>query len=444
MSKKLLIQEKVFSVVVLSVAAILILSLFKQGHIIDLEILLFFGLLTFVAENFCINLPQGGAVSVSSTIIISTTIVFGPLLGALTALFNSVVWKDIKERTSPFWWLFNGGQGAISAGLAGLTYLYLGGDLLIKTEGFLRNDFPFILIPIIGSSIVFFLLNSVLFSLSISFSESISPFTIWRANVVWAIPNYFSLVPLALAFAQIYMSTGMIGLVLMFIPLLVARQTFQVYGKLKNAYMETVKALVAALEAKDPYTRGHSERVSKWAEKIGRLLKLGAEDLEKLRYAGVLHDIGKIGTAKYILRKPGKLSEEEYARVKKHPETGALILREIKLLEKVIPAVFHHHEHYDGSGYADGFRGEEIPLLARILAIADSFDAMTSPRPYRLAMSKELACQELLSCSGTQFDPKIVEVFVDSLEIDIKTGQTANGTEQLKLDEIAAVKNSIS
>lgn len=444
MSKKLLFQEKVFSIVVFSIAAILIISLYNQGHILEIKILLFFGLLTFIAENFCINLPQVGAVSVSSTIIIATTIIFGPLLGALTAIFNAVVWRDIKERTSPFWWLFNGSQGAISAGVAGLTYLYLGGDLLVKTEGFLRNDFPYILVPIIASSIAFFLVNSILFSLSISISESVSPLVIWRANIFWAIPNYFSLIPLALAFAQIYMTTGMIGLILMFIPLLVARQTFQVYGKLKNTYMETVKALVAALEAKDPYTRGHSERVSQLAENIGRLLKLGADDLEKLRYAGVLHDIGKIGTAKYILRKPGNLSEEEYARVKKHPETGALILREIKLLEKVIPAVFHHHERYDGSGYADGFKGEEIPLLARVMSVADSYDAMTSPRPYRPAMSKELACQELLACSGTQFDPKIVEVFVDSLEIDFGNSQTTGGTEQLRLDEFTPVKNSIS
>ncbi len=444
MSIKIAIQEKIFIIVVAITAIIFITYLSYANYYFDYKIFLAFSFLTFLAENFYIKLPhRGSSVSVSSTITISSLIIFGPLIGATTALFNAIVWRDIKDRTPTYWWLFNGSQGSLSAGVAGLVYIQFG-RLLHGSEGFVRSDFPSMLLPIFLVALTFFIVNTSLVSITISLAESISPIAIWRANTVWAIPNYFSLMPLALAFAQIYMSTGMIGLVLMFIPLLVARQTFQVYGKLKNTYMETVKALVVALEAKDPYTKGHSERVSQLSEKIGRLLKLGEEDLEKLRYAGVLHDIGKIGTAKYILRKPGKLSEEEYSRVKRHPETGALILREIKLLENVIPAVFHHHEQYDGSGYADGFSGEEIPLLARILSVADSYDAMTSPRPYRPAMTNELASQELLSCSGTQFDPKIVEIFVDSLKIDYGSGNKHGGTEQLQLDEFVEVKNSIS
>lgn len=443
MSVKISFQEKLFSIFTAVVATALIAYLYSTGSYFNLKEFLIFGFLTFVAENFCINLPRGGAVSVSSTIIMATILIFGPLIGAATPIFTAVVWKDINERTSPFWWLFNGSQGAIAAGVAGLVYIGVGGRLLHDSGGFLRSDFPSILFPLALAAITFFLINSILVSLSISLTELVSPLIIWRANILWSIPNYFSLVPLALAFAQIYMLTGVTGLFLMVIPLLVARQTFQFYGSLKSTYMETVKALVVALEAKDPYTRGHSERVSQLAEKIGKLMKLGADDLEVLKYAGVLHDIGKIGIAKYVLRKPGKLNEEEYYRLRKHPETGALILQEINLLEKVIPAVFHHHENYDGSGYVDGFKGREIPFFARILAVADAFDAMTSPRPYRPAMSEESACQELLACSGTQFDPGIVERFVESFNINFDDGINDRQKGQLNFDELETTKISV-
>lgn len=443
MTVELSVREKIYAIGVAVSAAALISYLAFVNAYFDARVLIIFGPLTFLIENLSINLPQGGAVSVSSTIILATLMIFGPLTGALTAVFNAVVWRDIKRRTSPFRWLFNGSQGALAAGLSGLVYVWSGGNLLYRSGGFSTADFPYLLLSVGLAATIFFLVNTILVSVSIGLAELTSPVNIWRANVLWAIPNYVALLPLALAFAQIYVTVGATGLALIIIPLLVARQTFQIFVNLKSTYLGTVEALVAALEAKDPYTRGHSERVAALAEKIGRRLKLSAGDLDILRYAGALHDIGKIGTARNVLRKPGKLSEEEYNRIRQHPELGALILQEIKFMDKVIPVVFHHHEHVDGKGYADGFKGEEIPLLARILAVADAYDAMTSPRPYRPAMTPAVACQELIACSGSQFDHQVVNAFIEVMGINVDENKADAGLQgQLNLDEPVTVKNA--
>lgn len=438
---KLSVQERVFVVATALMAALLIVYLYLSHFYLDFEIFLLFGLLSFAAENMGIELPQGGSVSVSSTITLATIVIFGPLVAALTSIFNAIVWRDIKERTSPYRWIFNGSEGVITAGCSGLIYLAGGGQLLLNTSGLSSARFPHLLLPIVLLAGAYFLINTSLVSMIISVGKKVSPITIWRSNVLWAIPNYFVLIVLSLVMIQIYLTIGAVGLILMIVPLLIARQAFQIYLRLKSAYMGTVEALVAALEAKDPYTSGHSARVADLAEKIGRQMQLGPAAISTLRDAGILHDIGKIGIARSILRNPGKLSEEEYLRMQKHPESGALILQEIKFMEKVVPIVFHHHEHFNGSGYIDGFKGDEIPLYSRILAVADAFDAMTSPRPYRPAMDPLVACRELISCSGTQFDGKIVNYFIEAMGFQLSKdiGDALQG--QLRFDESATTKN---
>lgn len=178
-------------------------------------------------------------------------------------------------------------------------------------------------------------------------------------------------------------------------------------------YFNTLKALVLAMEARDPYTRGHSERVTKYAMDIARKLQLPENMLSIIQFAGTVHDVGKIGISDLILNKPGKLTAAERAIIELHPIKGAQMLEPLKFIRTGIPLVRHHHERYDGAGYPDRIEGEEIPLSARILACADSFDAMTSERPYRLKkMSIQEAIAELKANSGTQFDPKIVSVFI--------------------------------
>lgn len=180
--------------------------------------------------------------------------------------------------------------------------------------------------------------------------------------------------------------------------------------------METVKAFVKAIEAKDSYINGHSEQVTSYAVAIARELGLPRKEINMIRTASLLHDIGKIGIDEGILSKPAKLTKEEYDEVKKHPLIATQIIGHIPLFKKVIPIIFHHHEHYDGSGYLSGLRGEEIPLGSRILGVADAFDAMTSERPYRPAYTLEGAVRELKKNAGSQFDPKIVEVLCTLIE----------------------------
>lgn len=184
------------------------------------------------------------------------------------------------------------------------------------------------------------------------------------------------------------------------------------YEDQRNLFMGTVQALTAAIDAKDRYTFGHSERVAHLASALALHTGIGRVEAERVRIAGLVHDVGKIGVPEAVLTKSGSLTKDEYEAIKKHPEIGHTILRDIKLLDDVLPGVLHHHERYDGKGYPHGLSGEEIPHIARLLAVADTFDAMSSTRSYRAAMPRERVRAEIASCAGTQFDPVLARAFL--------------------------------
>lgn len=190
----------------------------------------------------------------------------------------------------------------------------------------------------------------------------------------------------------------------------------ETYQKLEKAYLESIETLRYTVEVKDPYTRGHSDRVSAYSVLIGKKLGLPDEELEKLKVGGLFHDIGKIGIPDSILLKEGKLTDEEYAKIKEHPLIGVKILQNASLFQDFIDIVKYHHERFDGKGYPEGLSGEDIPLLARITAVADTYDAMTSKRSYRDALPLEVVRMEIEKCSGTQFDPTISKAFLDILD----------------------------
>ncbi len=184
------------------------------------------------------------------------------------------------------------------------------------------------------------------------------------------------------------------------------------YAELNEAYNSTLEALVTALDARDTETEGHSIRVTEYTMELARLMNItDHEFLDALNKAALLHDIGKIGIPDAILRKPGKLTPEEWEIMKKHPLIGYEIIKKIKFLERSAPIVLHHHERWDGKGYPDGLKGEEIPLGSRIFAVADTIDAMTSDRPYRKALTFEIVSDELKKFKGIQFDPRVVDAF---------------------------------
>lgn len=194
-------------------------------------------------------------------------------------------------------------------------------------------------------------------------------------------------------------------------------QNADLFRNLQKAYVSTLAALTSAIDAKDTYTHGHSERVTTISIEIGKILGLNNNRIENLRLAGLLHDIGKIGIPENILNKPGRLTDEEFNIVKSHPEVGVKILNKVEFLAKIIPFILYHHERFDGRGYPHGIKGEEIPKEARIITVADSWDAMTSDRPYRKAMPKERALDEIIRSKGTQFDPEVVDAFVQLLSL---------------------------
>lgn len=186
----------------------------------------------------------------------------------------------------------------------------------------------------------------------------------------------------------------------------------QAYRILKKAHLDSVKVLAEAIDAKDPYTRGHSDRVTRMSLKIAFQYGFTEERLESLEYGALLHDIGKIGIKDEVLQKPGALSSEEYQYIQEHPLVGVKIVEGLDFFKDKIPMIRHHHEHFDGCGYPDGLVGETIPLEARIIAVPDAFDAMTSARPHREMMPLQDVLMELEKCKGTQFDPEVLEIFL--------------------------------
>ena len=195
-------------------------------------------------------------------------------------------------------------------------------------------------------------------------------------------------------------------------------QNAELFNNLEKAYLDTLSALTNAIDAKDSYTRGHSDRVTELSVRLAKEAKVENSDLEKIRLGGMLHDIGKIGIPENILNKPGRLDDHEFEVIKSHPVMGVSILGGVEFLQNVVPIIKHHHERYDGNGYPDKLKGGDIPFLARIVSIADTYDAMTTNRPYRKALTIEESLKEIERCKGTQFDPELADLFVKMIQRD--------------------------
>jgi HD-GYP domain-containing protein (c-di-GMP phosphodiesterase class II) len=229
---------------------------------------------------------------------------------------------------------------------------------------------------------------------------------------------------------------GFFAPLLVLIPLFVARWAVAQFAEQQKAYEATVGALCQAVETKDFYTRGHSDRVSRGSVMIAREIGMRGDRVEAIRYAGMLHDVGKLGVPTKVLQKTGKLTEEEYAAIQLHPMRGLDIVREIGFLDEALAGIMHHHERIDGRGYPMGLAGDEIPEFARVLAVADAFDSMTSTRSYRGARPVAEAIEELRKWSGNQFDPAFVDAFVAALK---RHGWQLPEPPVIEADDLAAV-----
>lgn len=314
--------------------------------------------------------------------------------------------------------LFNAGQLVISAAAAGTVYWAVA-DRLLHVEG-VQDDSVAILAGVAIADVAFCLVNGILVSWIVSLAERIPMRAVWQGNFSSQIVPYlgYGLFGALLAVLWDGVGIGPLAALLLLLPLFVARWAYAQYVEQQEAYDHTVRALVQAVETKDYYTRGHSERVSKASVMIARAVGMREDRVESVRYAGILHDVGKLGVPTRLLQKSGRLTDDEYAAIQMHPLRGVEMVRGIEFLNEAYVGIMHHHERVDGRGYPVGLRGSGIPEFARVIAVADAFDSMTSTRSYRGARTVDEAVAELRRCAGVQFDPALVEAFVCALERD--------------------------
>ncbi|MDA8440855.1 MAG: HD domain-containing protein, partial [Peptococcaceae bacterium] len=337
----------------------------------DIYGLITFGLIAVASESLPVELPKGGFVSVTYAVEFSAIILFQPGIAMLVSAVAGIFPYSKEDLKGTFYKrIFNGAQFVISLKAASLVKIIFG------LHGYKYSVASFLVY--LGVASVFILVNMTLVSIALGCLQRKYPWVIWLSNIRWALPNFAALASLGFLMAIIYLNAGSIGLALLFIPLLLARHSFQRYMDMRANYLSTIKALVQAIEAKDQYTKGHSDRVAQFVVAIAQHLKMPVDKIDYIQYAAILHDVGKIGVSEAILNKEGKLLDDEWEIIRNHPSIGQQIVKDIKFLYDIDRGVRYHHERYDGRGYPDGLAGEAIPLEARIIAVADSYDAMTS------------------------------------------------------------------
>jgi HD-GYP domain-containing protein (c-di-GMP phosphodiesterase class II) len=360
--------------------------------------------LTLISSFVPVRLP-GGVLAYLNT---------APLLAALfdSSLANpfTVCWiaflgtfelRDFKRQLPWFGTLFNRSNWVLSTFTAWVA-------LQITTPWVKVGDpyATFAQILIVGFA--FAIANNFLSVLAASVRQR-SPFAkIWALSVRNVAIGLLGQIPMGWLMAQIALGVGYWATLPFLIPLLLARYTFTKYAETRDMFFGTVSALSQAIDAKDGFTRGHADRVSRIAGAIARDMGLSEQEIERIELAGLLHDIGKIGVEDRILMKPMRLDPDEQELMRRHPIYGASILEPSAALRPLVQMVLHHHENFDGSGYPEGLRGDDIPLGSRIIIVADAYEAMTSDRIYRKAIGHEKALEQLSKYKGIQFDPKIV------------------------------------
>ena len=295
-----------------------------------------------------------------------------------------------------------------------LLSIFVGGQFLPLIGGWGDEfTFPYSMVPALVFGIVTLATNLLLFIAYFVSRGEENFLRMFSQTVVGILPNIFSTIPFGIFIALLlHQENGSYYVLLFILPLLLARYSFKLYLDSRQVHVRTIEALSKAIEAKDRYTRGHSQRVAQLSEEIAHALHMTAKEVSDIKVAALLHDIGKIGIEDNILNKPGSLTHDEFEEIKRHPAIGMDIIRDIRLSKTVNDAVLYHHYGFDLTGYPkDGEILPELPLAAAILGIADAFDAMTTDRPYRNGMSEDTALQILRANSGSQFDPRVVDAF---------------------------------
>ena len=349
-------------------------------------------------------------ISVTTPIIIASVLLLGPWGAAVVGVSSAleVSRLPLVKRA------FNGAQMCIAAFAAGWVYVAVGGQAPLST--FSPRG---VLLPMLVGNLAFELVNGLLIVVVICLVEKVSAARVWTGTMRSSALPYFVYSVFGLLLAVVWASgVGPFAAVLVLAPLLVARWVFALFAAEQEAYDSTIRSLIQAVETKDSYTRGHSERVARASVMIGRRIAMPEDRVQSLHYSGILHDVGKLGVPTRVLQKAGRLDDGEFAAIQLHPVRGRDITRELEFLGEAIDGIYHHHERLDGRGYPLGLAGDDIPEFARVIAVADAFDSMTTTRSYRGARTVDDAIVELDRCAGTQFDPAMVTALVAALADD--------------------------
>lgn len=383
--------------------------LLRYGDVSILGVVLF-GLLAFAADNLSAPLPRTGSVAVNFEISFASLILFGPATAIIVTAISFFNIREFVKKVPYYKHLFNAGQYFISMGITSIVFeMTYNRDV---TNFFYPANIGFIFL----AAYIAFFLNTLLTAGAISISERKNFINIWIYNYAWLIPFKLFLVVMTIAVTFIYKLYGPFTIIFTLLPLIIAQYTYLLRIKERKTLLNSIMQIVKIIDAKDSYTAGHSVRVAEYSEKIARKLRLNEYDVEVLINLANLHDIGKVQIDLSVLNKPGKFDDADWVEMKKHPEVGYEIVKEIVFLKDQARAILYHHERINGKGYPSGIKGEEIPLFAKILAVADAYDAMTTDRPYRPALTQKEAMKELEMHAGKQFDRKISSAMIEIIK----------------------------
>ena len=368
-----------------------------------------FGLISILADVLSYRTSRESAGSLSFIPVLATAAV-APHWVSAAAIGAAAFAGQLIAKREALKTLFNGAQQSFAIALAILAYRATGGTSLVRIGDSSS-------LSLFALFLVFFLTNSICVAGALGIVGQRSAWAIWKKNTFSALPYDFLSLPAILFFAWTYNHYGTIGAFVFAIPLLGLRQLYKVTGQLEQTNRELLELMVAAIEARDPYTSGHSRRVAEKTRIIAKAFGLREREIERIVAAALLHDVGKIHEVfGPILSKPGRLTPEEQVIMRTHPVKSAELAGKVTELRDVVPLIRHHHENWDGTGYPDGLKADAIPLGSRIIMFADTIDAMTTDRPYRAALDATSVRKELLRFRATQFDPAICDALLKSSE----------------------------
>ncbi len=367
------------------------------GYLLPALCFLVFGLM---ASSMSYRSSSNTSGSISYLPILTGLVLVPHWTGVLGATASTLV-AELILRRAPIKVVFNTAASLLASSVVVISYRFLGGVSLLTL-----SEFAFV--PYFTAVLLFFAMNSLTISGIVGLQEDKNPLELWVKRLRFTLVYDLLSIPFVFVFAYIYVHFGVVGAGIFMIPLLGARELYKKNWQLEKTNQELLELMVAAIEARDPYTSGHSRRVANMARIIGRAIGLRERELERIVVAALLHDVGKIHEVfGPILSKPGKLTTEESAIMRTHPIKSEELARNVSALNDILPLIRHHHENWDGSGYPDGLFGDSIPLGSRIIMFADTIDAMTTDRPYRAALGEKAVRKELEKFRGKQFDPKI-------------------------------------